>query len=95
MLCRGSLIWNELPNLVKFSRSISEFKTIIKKIGNIDWVCMISRREHTLSQFQHKYRSICLLLDHLDTSHLALYCNQLTGGYMICKNVENVENLGY
>ena len=32
---RGSLIWNKLPNLVKSSRSISEFN-IIKKIRNID-----------------------------------------------------------
>ena len=33
---RGSLIWNNLPNLVKCSRPISEFKSVIKKIGNID-----------------------------------------------------------
>ena len=33
----GNLIWNKLPNLVKFSISISEFKNIIKKIGNIDF----------------------------------------------------------
>ena len=48
---RGSLIWNKLPNLVKSSRSISEFKNIIKKIGNIDCGCMICRRQHTFSQF--------------------------------------------
>ena len=48
---RGSLIWNKLPNLVKSSRSISEFKNVIKKIGNIDCGCMICRRQHTLSQF--------------------------------------------
>ena len=29
----GSLIWNGLPNLVKSSRSISEFKNVIKTIG--------------------------------------------------------------
>ena len=40
----GSLIWNRLPNLVKSSRSISEFKNVIKKIGNTDCVCMICRR---------------------------------------------------
>ena len=40
----GSLIWNGLPNLVKSSRSISEFKNVIKKIGNIDCGCMICRR---------------------------------------------------
>ena len=40
----GSLIWNGLPNLVKSSRSISEFKNAIKKIGNIDCGCMICRR---------------------------------------------------
>ena len=47
----GSLIWNGLPNLVKSSRSISEFKNVIKKIGNIDCGCMICKRQHTLSQF--------------------------------------------
>ena len=40
----GSLIWNRLPNLVKSSRSLSEFKNVIKKIGNIDCGCMICRR---------------------------------------------------
>ena len=38
---QGSLIWNKLPNSVKTSRSISEFKNIIKKIGIIDCGCMI------------------------------------------------------
>ena len=37
----GPLTWNRLSNLVKSSRSISEFKNIIKKIGNIDCGCMI------------------------------------------------------
>ena len=40
---RGSLIWNKLTNLVKSSRSISEFN-IIKKIRSIDCGCMICRR---------------------------------------------------
>ena len=40
----GSLIWNGLPNIVKFSRSISEFQNVTKKIGNIDCGCMICRR---------------------------------------------------
>ena len=40
----GSLIWNKLSNLVKSSRSISEFKNVVKKIGNIDRGCMICRR---------------------------------------------------
>ena len=40
----GSLTWNKLPNLVKSSRSISEFKDVIKKIGNVDCGCMICRR---------------------------------------------------
>ena len=39
----GSLIWNRLPNLVKSSRSISEFKNVIKKVRNIDCGCMICR----------------------------------------------------
>ena len=41
---RGPLIWNRLPNLVRSSRSISEFKNVIKKIKNIDCGCMICRR---------------------------------------------------
>ena len=40
----GPLIWNGLPNLVKSIRSISEFKNVIKRIGNIDCGCMICRR---------------------------------------------------
>ena len=48
----GSLIWNGLPNIVKSSKSISEFKNTIKKIGNIECGCMICRRYHTLSQFR-------------------------------------------
>ena len=40
----GRLIWNKLPNLVKSSRSISEFKNVIKKTGNIDCGCMICRK---------------------------------------------------
>ena len=34
-------------------------------------------------------------LSHEDTNHLTLYCSQMTGCYMICKNAENVEHLGY
>ena len=41
---RESLIWNKLTNLVKSSKSISEFKNIIKKIENIDCGCIIYRR---------------------------------------------------
>ena len=40
----GSLIWNGLTNIVKSSRSISEFKNTIKKLGNIGCGCMICRR---------------------------------------------------
>ena len=40
----GSLIWNKLPNLVKSSRSESEFKNITKKIKNVDCGCMKFRR---------------------------------------------------
>ena len=40
----GHLMWNRLSNLVKSSRSISEFKNVIKKIGNIDFGCMICCR---------------------------------------------------
>ena len=42
----GFLIWHELPNLVKSSRSISEFKNVNKKIGNIACGCMICKVPH-------------------------------------------------
>ena len=51
-----------LPNLVKSSGSISEFKNVIKKIGIIDCGCMICRRQHTLSQFpRNSCFSLCSL----------------------------------
>ena len=40
----GSLIWNKLPYLVKSSRLVSEFKNVIRKIGNIHCEFMICRR---------------------------------------------------
>ena len=39
----GPLIWNRLPNLVKSSRLISEFKDVIKQIENIDCGCICRR----------------------------------------------------
>ena len=58
---------------------------------------------HLLSTFKHKGFSLslsmvyllCILLDHVDTLHLPLCCNQLKSCYMIFKNVENVELAGY
>ena len=38
---------------------------------------------------------LCILSDHADISNLTLYCSQLTVCYVICKNAENVEHLGY
>ena len=40
---RGSLIWNNLPAVVKSSNSLFEFKNIIKFIGDIDCGCLICR----------------------------------------------------
>ena len=40
---RGSLIWNKLPNLVKSSRLICEFKNIFKKMGHIKCWCIFTR----------------------------------------------------
>ena len=88
----GSLIWRKLTNLVKSSRSISEFKNVIKKIGNIDCGCMIC---NTLWANFDVVLVLCILYEHAVTSHLTLYSIQLTGCYMICKNAENVEYLGY
>ena len=36
-----SLIWNNLPAVVKSSNSLLEFKNKIKNIGNIDYGCLI------------------------------------------------------
>ena len=38
---RGSLIWNNLPAIVKSSNSLLEFKNKIKNIGDIDCGCLI------------------------------------------------------
>ena len=40
---RGSLIWNNLPAVVKSSNSLFEFKNKIKNIGDIDCRCLICR----------------------------------------------------
>ena len=40
---RGSLIWKNLPAVVKFSNSLFEFKNKIKNIGDIDCGCLICR----------------------------------------------------
>ena len=37
---RGSLLWNNLPPVVKFSDSLFEFKNKIKNIGDIDCGCL-------------------------------------------------------
>ena len=58
----GPLTWNRLSNLVKSSRSISEFKNVIKKIGNIDCGCIICSKQHTLSEFSsNSCSSLCSL----------------------------------
>ena len=40
---RGSLIWDNLPAVVKSSDSLFEFDNKIKNIGNIDCGCLICR----------------------------------------------------
>ena len=82
----GSLIWNKLPNLFKSSRSISGFKNIIKKIGNIDYGCMTCKGSTFWANFHRNLVFLCVLSDHADASHLILYCSQLSGWYVICKN---------
>ena len=39
----GSLIWNNLPGVVKSSNSLFEFKNKIKNIRDIDCGCLICR----------------------------------------------------
>ena len=38
---RGSIIWNNLPDVVKSSDSLFELKDNIEHIGNIDCRCLI------------------------------------------------------
>ena len=38
---RGSVIWNNLPGVVKTSDSLFEFKNKIKNIADIDCGCLI------------------------------------------------------
>ena len=38
---RGSLIWNNLPNIIKNSTSVLDFKKNIGKLGNIACGCQI------------------------------------------------------
>ena len=40
---RGSLIWNNLPAVVKSSDSLFEFKNKIKNIEDIDCGCLVCR----------------------------------------------------
>ena len=41
----GTLIWNQLPNLIKSSKSIIfEFKTNLKQLANIGCGCVIYRK---------------------------------------------------
>ena len=40
---RGSLMWNNLPAVVKSSDSLFEFKNKIKNIDDIDCGCLICR----------------------------------------------------
>ena len=77
----GSLIWNGLPNIVKSSKSISEFKNTIKKIGNIERGCMICRRYHTLSQF--RCNSCSSLWSSGSGSHQALDSLQYSIGWLL------------
>ena len=38
---RGSLLWNNLPNIIKNSTSVLDFKKNIAKLGNIACGCLI------------------------------------------------------
>ena len=36
---RGSILWNNLPSLIKKSQTINEFKANLKNLGSIHWTC--------------------------------------------------------
>ena len=43
VLFRACLLWNRLPQSVKYGESIAELKTKIKNLGNIDCSCILCR----------------------------------------------------
>ena len=43
VLFRACLLWNSLPQSIKYSESIVELKTEIKDLGNIDCSCILCR----------------------------------------------------
>ena len=43
VLFRACLLWNSLPQSVKYSVSIAELKTKMKNLGNIDCSCILCR----------------------------------------------------
>ena len=43
VLFRACLLWNSLPQSVKYSESILEFKTKMKDVGNFDCSCILCR----------------------------------------------------
>ena len=43
VLFRACLLWNSLPQSVKYSESIVELKTKMKDLGNIDCSCILCR----------------------------------------------------
>ena len=43
VLFRACLLWNILPQSVKYSESIAELKTKMKNLGNIDCSCILCR----------------------------------------------------
>ena len=43
VLFRARLLWNSLPQSIKYSESIAELKTNIKDLGNIDCSCILCR----------------------------------------------------
>ena len=40
---RGSILWNNLPSLIKNSQTINEFKVKLKNLGNINCTCGVYR----------------------------------------------------
>ena len=43
VLFRACLLWNSLPQSIKYSESIVELKTKMKDLGNIDCSCILCR----------------------------------------------------
>ena len=62
VLFRACLLWNSLPQSVKYSESIVESKTKMKDLGNIDCSCILSLNSIKNNRFIYVTLCECMKL---------------------------------